>query len=94
MFQGKLEAGKYIKAPIPIPAVKMNGNIILLATLCYATPVDPKDPANYTRSGLEVRFRPKISSIKGNDPNRPDTKPFFDSDSYASDFLQFLGRTS
>lgn len=85
LFQGKLEAGKYIKAPIPIPAVKMNGNIVLLATLCYATPVDPKDPANYTRSGLEVRFRPKISSIKGNDPNRPDTKPFFDSDSYASE---------
>lgn len=82
LFQGKIEPGKYIKAPIPIPAKSMKGKITLVATFCYATPVDPQDPANYTRSGLEVRLRPKMSKVTGKDSTRPATKPFFDTESY------------
>jgi len=58
VFQGRITASKYVRAPIPIPSGALNGMIKIKATLCYATSVDPHHPSNYTRSGLEVTFRP------------------------------------
>ncbi|MEO8171465.1 MAG: hypothetical protein ABI581_00225 [Sediminibacterium sp.] len=41
-----------------VPLQAIPGNVKVKATLCYATAVDPHHPENYTRSGLEVAFRP------------------------------------
>lgn len=83
LFQGTFKPSKYMKAPIPVPPDPMSGKVTLTATFCYSTTVDAKDPSNYTRSGLEVKLRPKMSKASGQDENRPDTKPFFDADAYA-----------
>ncbi len=86
LYQGQLEPGKYLKAPIPIEADVLEGMVTLTATLCFSSAVDSKDPANYTKSGLEVRFRPKITATAGKkDTSRPDTKPFFASNDYATE---------
>jgi len=58
VFQGRITASKYLRAPIPVPINQLSGMVSIKATLCYATPVDPHHPDNYTRSGLEVTFRP------------------------------------
>lgn len=58
VFQGKISASKYMRAPIPLPSGPINGMVTIKATLCFATPVDPHHPSNYTRSGLEVFLRP------------------------------------
>jgi hypothetical protein len=52
------------------------------ATLCYTTPCDAHHPENYTRSGLEVTFRPnkdrKNKTIPGQPiPQHASTKSFF-----------------
>jgi hypothetical protein len=55
----------------------MSGMVAIKATFCFATQTDPQDPINYTRSGLEVRFRPHDK--KRTDPNQlhADTSKFF-----------------
>jgi hypothetical protein len=58
VFQGRITASKYLRAPVPMPLATLKGMVKIKATLCYATPVDPHHPDNYTRSGLEVTFRP------------------------------------
>lgn len=58
VFQGTMTASKYTRTPIPIPAGALDGMVNIKATLCYATSVDPHHPGNYTRSGLEIAFRP------------------------------------
>jgi hypothetical protein len=58
IFQGELLAGKYLRAPIPLPKSGVNGDIRISATFCYASPVDPQDAATYTKAGLEITFRP------------------------------------
>lgn len=58
VYQGELTASKYIRAEIPTPATALKGNVEITATFCFATAVDSAHPGNYTRSGLEVFFRP------------------------------------
>ncbi|MBK9104071.1 MAG: S8 family peptidase [Saprospiraceae bacterium] len=58
VFQGRINASKFVRVPIPLPTGVLKGMISIRATLCYATPCDPHHPGNYTRSGLEVTFRP------------------------------------
>ena len=66
----------------------------ITATICYATAVDPEDPCSYTRSGLEVAFRPhgeKFSKVKdeggGNlvDSTHPKTDSFFQLRDYSTE---------
>jgi hypothetical protein len=66
VFQGRITASKYIRTPIPVPLLPLPGKVKIKATLCYATAVDPHHPENYTRSGLEVSFRPDRNK-KSND---------------------------
>lgn len=82
VFQGRITASKFIRIPIPLPASRLSGMINIKATLCYATSCDPHHPENYTRSGLEVTFRPnKDKRRKTKDgeklPLHPISKPFF-----------------
>ena len=58
VFQGRITASKYVRAPIPVPVGRLPGKVTIKATLCYVTPCDPHHPGNYTQSGLEVTFRP------------------------------------
>lgn len=82
VYQGRISAAKYLRAPIPLPPGAIAGMVKIKATLCYATPVDPHCPDNYTRSGLEPFFRPnknkKRKVEKGEaEPMHALTKPFF-----------------
>ena len=73
VYQGIITASKYVRAPIPLPSETLTGMVNIKATLCYATYVDPHHPGNYTRSGLEVTFRPSsINKRKvGPEENEP-----------------------
>jgi len=82
VFQGRITASKYVRAPIPIPNVTLSGNVKIKATLCYVTSVDPHHPDCYTKSGLEVTFRPhkdkKRKVEEGeSEPMHPMSKAFF-----------------
>jgi hypothetical protein len=58
VFQGELPVGEHLRAPVPISNVKLEGEVLLAASLVIAPEVDPEHPGTYTRSGLEVAFRP------------------------------------
>ena len=79
-YQGVLEPGKYLRARIPVPHGPIPGKVAVTATFCYATETDPQDTVNYTRAGLEIKFRPnrtKRTKRNGRSPQHPDTMPFF-----------------
>lgn len=82
IYQGYLEPSKYLRASIPVPTGALAGKLALKATFCFASVTDAQDPVNYTRSGLEVTFRPNDSVKKDPKQKNPDTAPFFKSDIY------------
>lgn len=92
VYQGSLRPGKYLRAPIPLPAYALEGKVHVTATFCYASPVDPQDSCAYTRAGLEITFRPhedKRTVSKEGKPSRyakPET--FFLSSEYRTELEQ------
>lgn len=58
VYQGELRPATWVRMQVPIPTEPMSGMVEISATFCFASATDPQDPLNYTRSGLEVRFRP------------------------------------
>lgn len=58
LYQGELTPSQYIRAQIPLPTMQLTGNVMLRATFTFTTETDPQDPSNYTRSGLDIVFRP------------------------------------
>lgn len=58
VYQGRLGPAQYLRAPIPLPAEAISGLVTLRATFCYRTQTDPDHPGAYTRSGLDIVFRP------------------------------------
>lgn len=58
VFQGELPVGEHLRAPVPVSNVTLEGDVLLAASLVIAPEVDPEHPGTYTRSGLEVAFRP------------------------------------
>jgi hypothetical protein len=77
VYQGELRPASWVRMQIPIPAESMAGMIQVAATFCFATPTDPQDPLNYTRSGLEVRFRPHDKKRKDPTQLHADSSHFF-----------------
>ncbi|WP_410874467.1 S8 family peptidase [Nocardia sp. A7] len=77
LYQGELTPAKYLRAQIPLPAALPAGMVRIRATLVYATPVDPADPGSYTRSGLDVTFRPHDEKFAEPTRIHPDSAPFF-----------------
>ncbi len=65
IYQGLLRPGKYLRAPVPLPDKQLQGNVKLTATFCYASPVDVEDAAAYTKAGLTITFRPKVTKFSG-----------------------------
>jgi hypothetical protein len=77
VYQGELRPASWVRMQIPIPTDPMSGMVDISATFCFATPTDPQDPLNYTRSGLEVRFRPHDRKRKDPKQLHPDSSSFF-----------------
>lgn len=84
VYQGELTPSQYLRAAIPVPPGRLEGLLTLRATFTYATPVDPEDPGTYTRSGLDVTFRPNSKKFK-EDAVNPDTTPFFRRNNFDSE---------
>lgn len=76
VYQGELRAKQWLRVPIPVPSGNLQGMVTILATFCFASPVDPQDPINYTRAGLEVVFRPHERKRVGPE-KQAKSKPFF-----------------
>ena len=77
VYQGVLRPASWIRMQIPIPKDPMSGMVTIKATFCFSTLTDPQDPLNYTRSGLEVRFRPHDKKRKDPDQVHADSSRFF-----------------
>jgi hypothetical protein len=88
LYQGQLSAGKYLRAVVPLPKDPLDGFVTLKATFCYACETDPQDPFSYTRSGLDITFRPNeavfgFNKKLGKFSKEPKTKPFFSRKAYS-----------
>jgi hypothetical protein len=81
VFQGQLPVGEHLRAKIPTPQNPLQGMVTLTATLVIAPEVDPEHPSTYTRSGLEVAFRPHAGKQRlykdGSQSKHPKTTSFF-----------------
>ncbi|MEN2506883.1 S8 family peptidase [Stutzerimonas stutzeri] len=81
LYTGKLEPGKVLRAPIPLPDEELIGSVTIKATFCYSCATDPHTPGEYTRAGLDVKFRPHKDKFdpkqKKPDPRFPKTAAFF-----------------
>jgi hypothetical protein len=75
VYQGVVTAAQYLRAPIPVPDGTI-GRVEVRATLCFISETDPQDPSNYTRSALEVVFRPNSEDREPQGTNAR-SKPFF-----------------
>lgn len=87
VYQGELRPGKYLRAPLPIPKEGLSGIVNLKATFCFSTPTDPHHSGAYTRSGLEVVFRPN-DSRRGEDAANATSRSFFNSRDYADEHFR------
>jgi hypothetical protein len=91
VYQGELSPAQFLRAQIPMPERPMKGKVRIRATFCYATRTDPQDPGNYTRSGLDIRFRPHDQRFTRRDQAdsagapQPDTKQFFQLRDFSSE---------
>lgn len=83
IYQGVLRAGKFLRAPVPLPPVQLEGNVQLHATFCYASPVDVQDTGAYTKAGLSVTFRPH--SEKKKPGKEPLPKSFFSKNEFRTE---------
>jgi hypothetical protein len=79
VYQGELRPASWVRMQIPLPGDPISGMVDITATFCFATLTDPQDPLNYTRSGLEVRFRPHDQRRKDPLQLHADTSYFFQS---------------
>ena len=77
VYQGELRPASWVRLQIPVPKEPMKGMVEIAATFCFATPTDPQDPLNYTRSGLEVRFRAHAGKRKDPMQLHADSSYFF-----------------
>lgn len=76
LYTDTLSRGATMMVPIPLPKdllAEMGGRKVTLRwTLAFASPVDVTDPVDYSRAGIEVRFRPHAEkfnmNLKGEKP--------------------------
>jgi len=88
LYQGTMDASGYLRLRVPLPAAGLRGKVTITATFCYATEVDPQDPLNYTRAGLDITFRPnsdKFSTTPFGQSKQPTSKTFFSCKAFASE---------
>ncbi|WP_158853157.1 S8 family peptidase [Saccharothrix deserti] len=81
VYQGEINPSQYLRALIPLPEEQLGGYVKLDVTFCYATATDPQDPGSYTRSGLDIVFRPHAKKFRGA-ATEPESKSFFQRSEY------------
>jgi hypothetical protein len=77
IYKGVLESSSGVRAAIPWPKILTDeyAKVNLSATLCFYTDVDQKHTVSYTRSGIEIVFRPHSERFNFNkDLNRYSTE--------------------
>lgn len=84
IYQGSLYPKKHLRALIPLPRSPLNGDILLSATFCFASPVDIEDAATYARAGLNITFRPHADQRSGKQ-KQAKTGTFFPSSKYRTE---------
>ena len=84
LYQGELTPAKYLRAFLPIPDGDLLGMITITSTLTFATRVDPEEPSNYTRAGIDIAFRPAINRFEPGESSTG-TRPFFSRQAYANE---------
>ena len=84
LYQGELTPAKYLRAQLPIPDDGLLGMVTITSTLTFATRVDPEQPSNYTRAGIDIAFRPDIDRFEPG-ASSARTRPFFDRHAYANE---------
>ncbi|MYB43818.1 MAG: S8 family peptidase [Acidimicrobiia bacterium] len=77
LYRGSLTPAKYLRAQLPIPSETLKGNVRITATLTFSTAVEPEQPSNYTRSGVDVVFRPDRTRFSSANSIAPKSAPFF-----------------
>lgn len=81
LYQGNLLVGQHLRVPLPIQNISLKGPITIKATLVISPEVDISYPGAYTRSGVEVTFRPNDMNYKyypdGKVSTHPKTFSFF-----------------
>ncbi|MDK6492785.1 S8 family peptidase [Corynebacterium coyleae] len=87
IYQGELEPSRYLRAPIPLPTQLSRGLVNVKATVVYACEVDPEDPGNYSRSGLDVVFRPDETRFENENSFEAKSRPFFRKSDFDSENL-------
>ena len=94
VYQGILLPRQFLRAQIPTPSGEIPGRVHIAATICIGSETDPEHPSNYTRSGLEVVFRPHMEkrreyldkkSGKKRPSPLPPSSPFFLAKPYMSE---------
>jgi hypothetical protein len=78
VYQGTLSPASWLRVPIPLPLdIDLRGKVNIKATITYFTATDPQDAYNYTKSGVEVRFRPHEEKRNKPTDTYAKTKSFF-----------------
>jgi hypothetical protein len=85
VYQGVLSPAKYLRAQLPLPGEQIPGNVRITATLAFATAVEPEQPSNYTKSGVEVFFRPDETRFATEESSSAQTSPFFRHRAFATE---------
>lgn len=77
VYQDEITAARYRRIHVPLPQNGLTGKVEITATFCFATPVDPEHPGNYTKSGLSVVFRPNRNKFGREDAVHAASESFF-----------------
>jgi len=78
VYQGTMTPGHFLRMPIPMPNTFPDScSVSIQATFCIASITDPQDPSNYTRSGLDIAFRPHAEKRAKNESLHAKTAGFF-----------------
>jgi len=85
VYQGTLKPGSYVRLPVPVPKAPISGMVKITATFCFASKIDPQDSVSYTRSGLDITFRPNYAKRKDPEQANPDSRTFFGKKEYATE---------
>lgn len=82
VYQGKIQSNQWMRVRIPTPVEPITGKVKISATFCFVTTTDPQDSVSYTRSGLEVIFRPHEDKFSKESQANPNSKSFFKARDY------------
>ncbi len=64
LYDAVLERKKPTAFYLPVPLIPPDERVTIEWTISYLTDVDPNDPVDYTRCGLELTFRPNTHLFK------------------------------